>query len=105
MRAIDHAVEYRFGDDGIWKQRVPVRRRSVRRRDETLAGSFGDELIEVVRLRRGEGSHGEVVDDEDGRPGPATKTRLPRPIGVTTGEIGQKTRRLGERHVVAAATG
>ena len=35
------------------------------------------------------GPHREVVDHQDGRSAPATQARLPRPISVATGEIGE----------------
>ena len=78
VRAVDDAVEDRLGDDGVREQRVPVRGRSVGREDRALARSFGDQLVEVVGLGRGELPHGEIVEDEDGRPCPAGAGGSPR---------------------------
>ena len=65
--------------------------------DEAASGSFGDQLVEVVGLGRGEVTHGEVVEDEQVGAGPASQPGLPGAVGVTAGEIGEQPDGLGER--------
>ena len=71
-------VQYRFADDGVGEERIPVRRRPVGGEDQRPSGAadaFADQFVEVVGLGGGEVPHGEVVDDQQGWFGQAFRSR------------------------------
>jgi hypothetical protein len=61
VTGVDEPVEYRFGDDGVGEQRVPVGGSPVAGEDERAGSPLGDQLVEVVGLRGGE------LDDAENR--------------------------------------
>ena len=100
---VDQPVEEGFGDDGVGEQRVPVGGRPVAGQDERAAGSFGDQLVEVVGLGGGQFAHAEVVEDEHGRAGQLAEPLVPGEVGAAAGEVGEDPAGLGEPGLGAAA--
>ncbi len=105
VAVVDDPVEEGFGDDGIGEQRVPVLGGPVRGEHEGSAGSFGDELVEVVGLGGGELAHREVIQDQHGGPGELAEPFVPGVIGVPPGEVGQGAAGFEEPDVRAVADG
>lgn len=89
VAVVDEPVEQRFGDDGVGEQRIPVDRRSVAGQDQRPAGSFGDQLVEVVYLGSGD---------------PA-ESLVPGAVGAAAGQVSEGAAGLDEPDLSAVPDG
>src|SRR6476659_4406920 len=105
VAGVDEPVEQGFGDDRVGEQRVPVGRSAVGGQDERAAGSFGDQLVQVVGLGGGQLAHAEVVQDEHGGAGELAEPLVPGQVGAAAGQVGQDPAGLEEPGLGAGPDG
>jgi hypothetical protein len=99
VTAVDEPVQERLGDDRVGEQRIPIGRRPVAGQHERLPGTVGDQLLEVVCLRRGELAHPEIVESQDGGTAQLPEPLVPAAVGTSAGEVGEGAAGLVESGV------
>jgi hypothetical protein len=65
-------------------------------------GALADKFVEVVGVRRGVFTHGEVVEDQHQRFGVFADALAPAAVGMPAGEVGEHAGRFREPDITAA---